>query len=226
MPRPGPRPAGVDGVVWTIVVAAGAGVRFGTRKQYELLGTRRVVDWAIASARAASDGVVLAVPPELAGDMEDTADRVVAGGATRSASVRAGLAAVPVEADVILVHDAARPLASTSLFESVIAAVRAGADGAVPGLPITDTVKRVRDDEVQSTLDRSDLVTVQTPQGFRADVLRRAHAGSGEAGDDAALVEAVGGRVVVVAGDPVNAKVTDPDDLVRARARIDREVTR
>ncbi|MDQ6928122.1 MAG: 2-C-methyl-D-erythritol 4-phosphate cytidylyltransferase [Actinomycetota bacterium] len=203
--------------VWTIVVAAGAGVRFGARKQYERLDTRRVLDWAVASARAASDGVVLVVPAELAGNNEDEPNAVVSGGATRSASVRAGLAAVPPEADVIVVHDAARPLAQAWLFKSVIVAVRAGADGAVPGLPIADTVKRVRDGEVRATLDRSDLVSVQTPQAFRAGALRQAHADGGEASDDAALVEAAGGRVVVVAGDPLNTKVTSPDDLARAR---------
>lgn len=223
---PGPRPAGVDGAVWTIVVAAGAGVRFGTRKQYESLGDRRVLDWAIAAARAASDGVVLAVSPDLARDAEDGVDTVVAGGDTRSASVRAGLDAIPLDAEVIVVHDAARPLAPAWLFESVIAAVDAGADGAVPGLPVTDTVKRVHGNVVQATLDRAELVTVQTPQAFRADGLRRAHAGGGEASDDAALVEAAGGRVVVVAGDPLNSKVTHPDDLARARARVGDPETR
>nr|MDQ6909376.1 2-C-methyl-D-erythritol 4-phosphate cytidylyltransferase [Actinomycetota bacterium] len=102
----------------------------------------------------------------------------------------------------------------------VIGAVRAGADGAVPGVPVADTVKRVRAGEVQATLDRSELVAVQTPQAFRAAALRRAHAAGAEAGDDAALVEATGGRVVVVAGDPRNTKLTHPDDLSRAREYV------
>jgi 2-C-methyl-D-erythritol 4-phosphate cytidylyltransferase len=220
VPHSGRRPAGVNGAVWTIVVAAGAGVRFGTRKQYESLGDRRVLDWAIAAARDASDGVVLAVPPELASDAEDGVDAVVAGGDTRSASVRAGLGAIPLDAAVIVVHDAARPLAPAWLFESVIAAVGAGADGAIPGLPVTDTVKRVHGDEVQATLDRAELVTVQTPQAFRAEALRRGHTNGAEASDDAALVEAGGGRVVVVAGDPLNSKVTHIDDLTRVRDRV------
>lgn len=201
-------------------MAAGTGARFGTRKQYEVLGTRRVLDWAVATARAVSDGVVLVVPPEVASDHEDGPDVVVAGGLTRSGSVRAGLDAIPADADVVVVHDAARPLAPAWLFESVVAAVSAGADGAVPGLPLADTVKRVRDGVVEATLDRSELLAIQTPQAFRAEALRGAHAGGAEASDDAALVEAAGGRVVVVSGDPVNTKITHAEDLSRARAYV------
>jgi len=222
VPQAGRRPAGVRAAVWTIVVAAGSGLRFGTRKQYEILGAQRVLDWAVAAARATSEGVVLAVPPELAGESENGADALVPGGATRSASVRAALAAVPPDARVIVVHDAARPLAPAWLFESVIAAVRAGADCAVPALPIADTVKRVRGNEVTATVDRVGLVTVQTPQAFRAEALRQAHAGGADATDDASLVEAAGGRVVVVPGDPRNTKVTNRDDLARARERVGR----
>jgi 2-C-methyl-D-erythritol 4-phosphate cytidylyltransferase len=208
--------------VWTIVVAAGSGARFGARKQYEPLGPRRVLDWALTSARAVSDGVVLAVPADVAAEAEAEADIVVAGAETRSGSVRAGLAVIPSDADVIVVHDAARPLAPPWLFDAVVARVRAGADGVVPGLPIADTVKRVRGDLVESTLDRSLLVAVQTPQAFAAAALRKAHAHNGEASDDAALVEAVGGQVVVVPGDPLNSKVTGPDDLDRAREHLER----
>jgi 2-C-methyl-D-erythritol 4-phosphate cytidylyltransferase len=136
----------------------------------------------------------------------------VAGGASRSASVRAGLAAVPADAEVVVVHDAARPAARPALFESVVAAVLAGADAAIPGVPLVDTVKRVAGGVVVETLDRTALVAVQTPQAFRAAVLREAE---GEATDDAALVEAAGGRVVVVPGDPANLKVTEPADLAR-----------
>ena len=124
------------------------------------------------------------------------------GGATRSESVRAGLAAVPPDAEVVVVHDAARPLATAALFDAVIDAVRAGADGAVPGLPVADTLKRVDDVRVIETVDRVGLVAVQTPQAFRAGVLRAAHAPAADATDDAALVEALGGTVVVVPGDP------------------------
>ena len=205
---------------WAVVVAAGSGTRFGARKQYEMLGDRRVLDWAVDAARSVAAGVVVVVPDGAATTDEPGADVVVPGGATRSASVRAGLAAVPPDAEVVVVHDAARPLAPVALFESVVAAVAAGADGAVPGVPVTDTVKRVRDGAVIATLDRSDLVTVQTPQAFAASVLRAAHAAGGDDTDDAALVEAAGGRVVVVAGDTVNAKLTTPHDLVLARAVV------
>lgn len=207
--------------VWTIVVAAGRAIRFGRPKQYEPLGDRRVLDWALEAARSVSEGIVLVVPPESFGRREPGVEAVVAGGATRSASVRAGLAAVPGEADVVVVHDAVRPLASVGLFEAVVAAVGAGADAAIPGVPLTDTVKRLGPEgSVVATLDRTPLVAVQTPQAFAALALRRAHEGDPEATDDAALVEAVGGRVVVVAGEPSNLKVTRPDDLVVVRALL------
>ncbi|HVF74717.1 MAG TPA: 2-C-methyl-D-erythritol 4-phosphate cytidylyltransferase [Acidimicrobiales bacterium] len=196
--------------VWAILVAAGSGSRFGAPKQYEPLDGRRVLDWSLDACRAACDGVVLVVPADRLGD-EEKADAVVAGGATRSDSVRAGLAAVPADAQIVVVHDAARPSAPPRLFEAVIAAVRAGADGAVPGVPLADTVKRVDGDRVVETLDRSTLVGVQTPQAFKADVLRRAD--TGDATDDAALVEAAGGTVVVVPGDPLNRKITHRSDL-------------
>ncbi len=207
--------------VWAIVVAGGAGMRFGTLKQYEQLGGRRVLDWALASARTVAEGVVLVVPPERAGAHEAGADAVVPGGATRSASVRAGLAAVPGDADVVVVHDAARPLAPGALFEAVVDAVRDGADGAVPGVPLSDTVKAIESAVVVETLDRGRLVAVQTPQAFAAALLRRAHEGDPDASDDAALVERAGGRVVVVEGDPANGKITTHHDLLVARALID-----
>jgi 2-C-methyl-D-erythritol 4-phosphate cytidylyltransferase len=134
--------------------------------------------------------------------------------------VRAGLVCVPPDADVVVVHDAARPLASPALFARVIAAVRDGADAAVPALPVPDTVKRVRDGVVVETVPRVDLVAVQTPQAFRREALELAHAGAGDDTDDAALVEAGGGKVVVVEGDPRNFKVTVPDDLVLAHALL------
>lgn len=127
--------------------------------------------------------------------------------------MRAGLAAVPDEAAVVVVHDGPRPAATTDLFTAVVDAVRAGADGAIPGLAVTDTVKRVRDGVVMETLVRSELMAVQTPQAFDATVLRKAHAGEPEATDDAAVVEAIGGRVVVVPGEVTNRKITERADL-------------
>ncbi len=208
--------------VWTVLVAAGSGDRFGRPKQFQVLGGRRVLDWALDSAQAVSDGVVLVVPPDSTGLSVPGVDTVVPGGATRSMSVRAGLAAVPPEADVVVVHDAARPLASVGLFQRVIAAVREGADAAIPGVEVTDTLKQVGGDgNVRATVDRSDLVAVQTPQAFAAATLRRAHAPGGEASDDAGLVEAVGGRVVAIEGEVDNLKITWPQDLTTARVVLE-----
>jgi 2-C-methyl-D-erythritol 4-phosphate cytidylyltransferase len=151
-------------------------------------------------------------------DTEDAlADAVVTGGATRSASVRNGLAQVPADAEVIVVHDAARPLATPDLFEAVIAAVDDGADGALCAVPLTDTIRLTSG----GTVDRAELLAVQTPQAFRAAALRAAHAGGDDATDDAALVEANGGRVVVVSGSPTNVKITHPHDLVVAAALLE-----
>ena len=201
-------------VVWTVVVAAGSGNRFGGQKQFMVLGDKRVVDWSRDVANSVSDGVVLVVPAEAA-----PAEGGVAGGATRSESVRRGLAAVPSEATIICVQDAARPFASEHLYKEVIAAVVNGADGAVPGLPVTDTIKRVSaEGMVLDTPERASLVAVQTPQAFRAMVLRRAHDSGNEGTDDASLVERAGGKVVVVNGEAINRKLTTPEDLEWARA--------
>jgi 2-C-methyl-D-erythritol 4-phosphate cytidylyltransferase len=202
-------------VIWTIVVAAGAGTRFGGPKQFEVLGDRRVMDWSIAIAREASDGVVIVLPLEVA-----EKEGGVAGGATRSESVRKGLAAVPKNATIICVHDAARPFANEDDFARVIDAVVSGADGAVPAIPVADTIKVVDDTgQVVRTPDRGSLRAVQTPQAFRAEMLRRAHASRGEGSDDASLVEAEGGKVVVVDGEVLNRKITTRDDLEWARAQ-------
>jgi 2-C-methyl-D-erythritol 4-phosphate cytidylyltransferase len=206
--------------VWAVIVAAGWGERFGGPKQFAELGGARLVDHAVDTASAACDAVVLVVPD--ASDWQGAdVDALVTGGATRAESVRAGLGAVPATAEIIVVHDAARPLATTELFEAVIAAVRDGADGAVPGLAVADTLKRVDDVRVTATVDRVGLVAVQTPQAFAAGILRAAHADRDEATDDAALVEELGGTVVVVAGDPRNLKVTGPADLMIAAALLE-----
>ena len=202
--------------VWVIVVAAGSGRRFGGAKQYEPLAGRRVLDWSLDAARGVADGVVLVVAGDRVGAAEPAADVVVAGADTRSGSVRAGLAAVPAEAEVILVHDAARPLADPEVFEAVVDAVRAGADAALPGAPIDDTL-RAHDG---APVDREGLVAVQTPQAFRAGRLRAVHERAAEATDDASLVEAAGGKVVVVPGSPDNRKITRPADLIVAEALL------
>ena len=199
--------------IWAIVVAAGSSTRFGRPKQYADLAGRRVLDWSVEAARGACAGVVVVLPPADVGIEVTGADEVRAGGLTRSDSVRAGLAAVPAGAEVIVVHDAARPLARPELWSAVVAEILAGADAAIPGVAVTDTIKRVGANGVVETIDRRQLVAVQTPQAFRASALRAAHGALGDATDDAALIEAAGGRVSIVAGDPDNLKVTGPGDL-------------
>jgi 2-C-methyl-D-erythritol 4-phosphate cytidylyltransferase len=208
--------------VWSIVVAGGSGLRYGARKQFVPLHGVSVLQRAVGAAAAVSEGVVAVVP-------EDSVDRagvtttvttelcVVAGGATRAESVRRGLDRVPDTCDVILVHDAARPLASVGLFSAVIAAVESGAEAVVPGVPIADSVRHVDG----GALDRAALVAVQTPQGFTAEALRRAHAAGHDATDDATLAEAVGVTVTVIGGEPENRKITDPSDLVAAEAILE-----
>ncbi|MEY3467172.1 MAG: 2-C-methyl-D-erythritol 4-phosphate cytidylyltransferase [Actinomycetota bacterium] len=171
------------------------------------------MDWAVESARESSDGVIVVLPAEVA-----AREGGIAGGGTRSESVRRGLAAVPKNATIICVHDAARPFANEDDFRRVIEAVAAGADGAVPAIPVADTIKVVDDTgQVTRTPPRGSLRAVQTPQAFRAEMLRRAHAALGEGTDDASLVEAEGGKVVVVDGEVLNRKITTRDDLEWAR---------
>jgi 2-C-methyl-D-erythritol 4-phosphate cytidylyltransferase len=150
---------------------------------------------------------------------------VVTGGASRASSVRCGLAQC-AEADIVIVHDAARPLASAELFRAVVTAIEDGADAAIPGLTLTDTVKRVASHDgvtvVVETLSREELIAVQTPQAFRRDVLERAHARGGDATDDAGLVESVGARVVVIPGEVTNVKITHLGDLEVVGARSQR----
>lgn len=209
------------------MVAGGSGRRFGGAKQFAIVGGRSVVDWSVRAARSVAEGVVVVLPPDDTGEPELGApsslgaDAVVVGGPTRAASVRAGLARVPEAAAIVVVHDAVRPLAPPWLFESVVAAVRAGAEGAVPALPVGDTVKRVVDGTVAATVDRRQLVTVQTPQAFSAEALRRAHADEPEATDDAALLERLGATVRVVEGDARNLKITRPGDLELVAALAD-----
>jgi len=203
--------------VAAIVVAAGQGARFGGLKQFADLDNESVARRSIRGARSAASKVILVVPDGYDGTGEG-ADVVVTGGASRAASVRCGRVEC-ADADIVIVHDAARPLASPELFQRVVDAVKNGAGAAVPGLAITDTVKRVQRlgdlTTVDTTVSREDLVTVQTPQAFRRATLERAHATSSDATDDAALVEAIDEQVVVVEGEEQNLKITSPADLRR-----------
>jgi 2-C-methyl-D-erythritol 4-phosphate cytidylyltransferase len=217
--------------VWAIVVAGGSGRRFGGPKQFLQLAGRPVAAWSVDAARVAVDGVVLVIPEGtgadggqgdgVAADSSDPwgADRTVTGGASRADSVRAGLDAVPDDADVIVVHDAARPLATPALFTAVVEAVRTGgASCVIPVLAVSDTLKRVGDGLVRSTVDRDGLVTVQTPQAFAASTLREAHRDGGQSTDDAGLVEQMGVAVRTVPGETRNLKITRPEDLGVAEA--------
>ena len=208
--------------MWTVVVAAGSGTRFGARKQFLDLGGVRVIDHTVTTAAAHSDGVVVVLPADALDAPSAPAGAelvVVAGGDSRSASVRNGLEVVPADCDIVLVHDGARPMASAGVYERVIAAVRTGALGVVPAVPVADSIRH-RD---AGAIDRTPLVSVQTPQGFDAATLRAAHAGRADASDDATLVEAAGHEVVIVDGDPRNLKLTTPFDLEVARLALAEE---
>jgi len=206
--------------VWSIVVAGCSQLRYGSRKQFVDLGGRSVLQRSVDAAATASSGVVVVVPADAVADQSLTAPNtsvvVVAGGSTRTESVRAGLHVVPDVARHVLVHDAARPLASPTLFSAVCSALADGAFAVVPVVSVTDTIRWRQG----GTVDCTELFAVQTPQGFDAATLRRAHSVGGDATDDATLVEALGFEVILVDGEPHNRKLTDPDDLATAEAMI------
>jgi 2-C-methyl-D-erythritol 4-phosphate cytidylyltransferase len=227
MTRPA-RPLGV------VIPAGGLGTRLGGRvpKQFRSL---RGVPVLAATARhflthpevravvvAAPAGYVERARRALAGLRGRVRASVVVGGPTRQASVAAALAALPADVPLVVVHDAVRPFIGRPLIDRVVAAARA-AGAAVCALPVTETVKRVREGRVESTIDRSELWAVQTPQAFRADLLREAHDKARRDGvvgtDDAMLVERLGQPVRVVPGSPENIKITTAADLARARRR-------
>lgn len=231
--RETPGGSGVAGATWALVVAAGAGARLGLDrpKAFAPLGGRPLLAESLERLDACPwiDAIVVAAPPGweepailLSEELATT--KVVAcvtGGSTRAESVRAALEEVADEALVVLVHDAARPLVDDAVVERVLEPLSQGYDGAVPGLPVSDTLKRVAGGAVVETLPRDDLVQAQTPQAFLAGSLRRAFAGDLAAATDcASLVERAGGRVAVVAGDPRLAKVATPDDLALVGALL------
>ncbi len=213
-----------------IIPAAGSGQRLGggTPKAFRQLGGTTMLRRGSDAVSAAADIIVVAVPAgwrdaaaaALAGAAYPVV--VVLGGATRQASVAAALAVLPADVDLVLVHDAARPLMPAAVVAAVVAALRAGAAAVVPALAVTDTLKRLDPTgRVTGTVDRAGLAAIQTPQGFRRDVLDRAHRGaSSVATDDAALVEALGVPVATVPGDPAGLKITTPYDVLVAEALL------
>lgn len=212
--------------VGLVIVAAGSGTRLGHDhpKAFVELGGRSLLAHALDRLASAADDVVVVGPPthleQALAQVErmGPGTRVVPGGATRTGSVAAGMAALGA-VDVIAVHDAARPLVDAAALRRAVAAVVDGADASAPALPVTDTLKEVADGEVViRTVDRASLRAVQTPQVFRAEVLHAAHARGVDATDDLALVEAGGGTVVLVPGSARYLKVTYPDDLLLAEA--------
>jgi 2-C-methyl-D-erythritol 4-phosphate cytidylyltransferase len=216
-----------------IVLAAGAGRRLGADepKAFLSIGGRPIV--AVAAAAAAASGAFTELVVTVPEGFEDRARacladldvpcRVVPGGISRQASVRAALACLDDRYELVAIHDAARPFATPDLFASVVEAARDG-DGAIPVLPVADTVKRVSDGVVAGTVPRSELWLAQTPQAFRIAALRAAHdraVGRGlETTDDAQAVEAAGGTVLAIAGDPMNVKITTMLDLALADTRM------
>jgi 2-C-methyl-D-erythritol 4-phosphate cytidylyltransferase len=217
--------------VWAILAAAGRGDRLGLDrpKAFAKLNDRPLLAESLERLEASDwiEGIVVAAPPDweepcilvaeevAAGKVAET----VTGGASRSESVRRALEEVPDEASVVLVHDAARPLVTEDVIERVVTALGDGWDGAVPALPVSDTLKRVKGEAVRETIDREELVAVQTPQAFVASTLRDALTSPtlqqtvAKASDCAVLVEARGGRIRVVPGDRRLVKVTEPADL-------------
>ena len=211
--------------VWAVLAAAGSGERLGADqpKAFVRLGELPLLAESLARLDESDwvDQIVVAAPPGWEEPAILLAEEIgcskcaacVTGGATRAESVRLALAEVPEEATVVLVHDAARPLVSEFVIQRVLTALSEGWDGAVPALPIVDAVKRVERERVVETMDRAELVTVQTPQAFVADILRRAVEAGEDGPDCSSLVERAGGRVRWVQGDTRLLKVTTPADL-------------
>ncbi len=215
--------------VWALLAAAGSGERLGADrpKAFVRLGEQPLLAESLGRLDASDwiDAIVVAAPPGweepsilLAEELGcSKVSSCVTGGETRAESVKRALDEVPDDAAVVVVHDAARPYLEDAVIERVLAALQEGWDGAVPVVPLSDTVKRVEGERVVETLPRSELRAVQTPQAFVADVLRDAYEQGDLAGatDCASLVEARGGRVKIVPGDPRLAKITEAADLER-----------
>jgi 2-C-methyl-D-erythritol 4-phosphate cytidylyltransferase/2-C-methyl-D-erythritol 2,4-cyclodiphosphate synthase len=212
----------MSGHVAAIIAAAGSGLRFGAEipKALIQLGDRTLLEHAVAAISPTVDQIIVTAPATHLSQYQallGSSVTVVVGGQTRSESIRAGLAAVSSDAKYVLIHDAARALASTDLANRVLLALQKGDVAVIPGIPQIDTIKSVDENGyVTATPARADLRNVQTPQGFEINALKKAHAANGEGTDDAALVESAGYKVLVIAGEERALKITTPADLATA----------
>jgi len=201
------------GEVWAVVLAGGRARRFGALKQFAEVGGIRMVDRTVASARRTCDRVALVLPAGVAWDGEPV-DRLAVGGDHQAESMRAALATVPDDAEIVVAADPAHPLAPDRIWTDTIAAVRAGADGAVPVVPLLEVIQRVEDGRVVETLPKAGTVVTQAPQAFRAAVLRAVHADRPYPIENSGLLVERGHLVVTVPGDPGNLHVTTPEELL------------
>lgn len=197
---------------WGIVLAAGRGERFGGRKQFLTAAGHRLVDLAVTTLAETCRNTVLVLPPDTAWD-GPAVDQVVPGGPDRPSSVQAALAAIDDHSGIVVVHQAANPLASAATVRRLIEAVEQGADAACPGLRPSDVVRATRGELVGDVVGRDDLILVQTPTAFRLEVLRAAHGAGLRALEDTALVTTLGYEVTIVPGDPQNIHVTTDAEL-------------
>ncbi|MFZ4123613.1 MAG: 2-C-methyl-D-erythritol 4-phosphate cytidylyltransferase [Candidatus Planktophila sp.] len=205
-----------------IIAAAGSGERFGATLPKALisLGNRTLIEHAVAALAPIASEIVICAPAGYEKQIQELVGNeitVVTGGTTRAQSVRAGIAALTGNNKYVLVHDAARALATTKLAERVLVALENGASAVIPGLELIDTVKSIDvNGHVTATPDRTTLRRVQTPQGFDLEILKKAHASGAEATDDGALVEAIGEKVLIIKGEEQALKITTPSDLATA----------
>ena len=212
----------MSGHVAAIIAAAGSGVRFGADipKALIQLGNQTLIEHAVAAISPAADQVIVTAPAAYLNQFQSLLGdsvTVVVGGQTRSESVRAGLAAISSDTQYVLIHDAARALASTDLTKRVLSALEKGEVAVIPGLPQIDTIKSVdANGYVTTTPNRAELRNIQTPQGFEFSTLKKAHETNGESTDDAALVESAGFKVLVIDGEERALKITTPADLANA----------
>ena len=209
-----------------IIAAAGSGERFGATlpKALITLGNRTLIEHAVAALAPIASEIVICAPAGYEKQIQELVGSditVVVGGTTRSDSVRAGISALSGNAKYVLVHDAARALATTELAERVLASLEKGEAAVIPGLELIDTVKSVdASGHVTATPERASLRRVQTPQGFDLELLKKAHSSGADATDDGALVEALGHKVLIIKGEEHALKITTPSDLATALSML------